>query len=162
MNDRFNFRFGVTISHYDENDEDIETTIICETEAVFDDGTVGVCKETLENVITSLHLSKERERTLWNALYEYERIEDWFVLDPYFIEQCTGLKDKNGKLIYEGDLIRSPNNSNLLEVIWEKGVWQTKEYREKGMHEQFLYILATEYGVEIVGNIHENKELLND
>lgn len=82
--------------------------------------------------------------------------------DQWIVEQCTGLKDKNGKLIYEGDLIKSPNNINVLEVLWEKGVWQTKEYRKNGMNEQFLYILATKYGVEIIGNIHENPELLKE
>ena len=163
MNDRFNFRFGVTISHYDENDEDIETTIICKTEAIFGDGAVGVCKETLENVITSLHLSKERERTLWNALYEYERIEDWFVLDQDFIEQCTGLKDKNGKLIYEGDIMEHRiylGNPELYVVKWSESVngWV---YQEAKNSLKTSYIL-TEFTDSIIGNIHENPELLKE
>lgn len=77
--------------------------------------------------------------------------------DEVVLEQCTGLKDKNGKLIYEGDLIKSPNNSNLLEVIWEESSWHTKEYKPNWKNELILDSLVAFYGVEIVGNIHEKE-----
>lgn len=82
-----------------------------------------------------------------------ELLED----DQWIVEQCTGLKDKNGKLIYEGDLIKSTNNSNLLEVIWEESSWHTKEYRPNGENELILDSLVAFYCVEIVGNIHEKE-----
>lgn len=74
-------------------------------------------------------------------------------------EQCTGLSDKNGKLIYEGDLIKSPNNSHKLTVIrMENGVYGCKEHRFNGVWEMNLYDLIKHYGVEIIGNIHEQPE----
>ena len=157
MTDRFKFRCGITISHYDEDGNDIETLLLVNNVTIYDDGEVGFNRESLKEAVKKKKLSGEEERTLWNSLDEYEVFEDWYQMPADFIEQCTGLKDKHGKLIYEHDLIKSPNNNNLLEVVWEKGVWQTKEYRKKGMHELFLYILATGYEIEIVGNIHEKE-----
>lgn len=87
---------------------------------------------------------------------------DLLVDGEWIPEQCTGLKDKNGNLIYEGDLIKEPSNSHNLKVIWENGAWQTEEYRKNGRREQLLYCLVNCYGVEIVGNIHENPELLEE
>lgn len=106
------------------------------------------------------------------SYWDWEEIQDdWeqmgyfstaFRQDHWTCEQFTGLYDKNGKEIYEGDLIKSPSNSHLLKVVWENGAWQTIEYRKGGNHEQLLYCLVNCYGVDLVSNIHENKELLND
>lgn len=95
----------------------------------------------------------------WEELGYFDAI---FREDHYKCEQCTGFKDENEKFIYEGDLIRCKNNSCLLEVIWEDGAWQTKEYRENGLHELPLSELVSGYGVSVISNIHRVPKVLKD
>jgi hypothetical protein len=74
-------------------------------------------------------------------------------------EQCTGLKDKNGNLIYEGDIVKS-STGVMGTIIWRQGKLQLRgRFRGK----RFSYDMTDNRGplMEVIGNIHENPELLD-
>ena len=48
--------------------------------------------------------------------YEYE-------VDPATVGQCTGLEDKNGKLIFEGDIVKGHNEYEISDVVYRDGIW---------------------------------------
>ena len=81
------------------------------------------------------------------------------------IGQCTGLRDKSGTLIFEGDIIRqiheSPDVDNFTGVVsWhehEHG-WQI-DTRKPGEYMEYIGYAGDMY--EIIGNIHEHKNILD-
>lgn len=85
--------------------------------------------------------------------------------DRLIIEQCTGLKDKNGKLVYEGDIVSTilSNGSKFIHMIrWHNGKF-VADYGCRH-HEEFEdYCSICQEWIEkkeVIGNIHENPELL--
>lgn len=74
--------------------------------------------------------------------------------------QFTGLKDKNGKEIYEGDVILSENFNSTHLVIWGPRIQATVIRHQAGWPPQYL---DCEYaGWKVIGNIYENPELIKE
>ena len=78
--------------------------------------------------------------------------------DDYILMQCTGLKDKNGKLIYEGDILRREENGWCARVWWDN---DSIGFRA-GLPSMPGWFISPDYFRcnENIGNIYENPELL--
>ena len=86
-------------------------------------------------------------------------------VDKCTICQCTGLKDKNGKLIWENDIVKDKNN-NFYIAIWWNDYYQYCWVCIKSIIEIFvgskrdLWVIVENSEIEIIGNIFDNPELL--
>ena len=88
--------------------------------------------------------------------------EDWISVDPETVGQYTGLKDKNGKKIFEGDIIGTDIARPYLIVEFRDGCFMFNcNDGGKDYYDIMLPILEeaqTEYKYgEVIGNIHDNK-----
>lgn len=73
------------------------------------------------------------------------------------IMQCTGLKDKNAKLIYEGDILRRDKKRGHETKIVQ---WESKHFCNAGWNIGPKLGYRDITGWEIIGNIHQTPELI--
>lgn len=103
-----------------------------------------------------------------NVDYSEEVFGNFLNNDSYVVEQSTGLKDVNGVDIYEGDLVREVSEYDDDDmVIYEIVYNETSNYPAfdlKGWRGEMNGIseLSLTIGIEVVGNIHQNMDLLEE
>ena len=94
------------------------------------------------------------------------------------VMQCTGLKDKNGKLIYEGDIVKYAEfdwtdfsfkdwETEIAQVVWGNTydnyypAFDLKDTDFDGTN-AFAYLFNEGWTIEVIGNIYQNPELLEE
>ena len=84
-----------------------------------------------------------------------------FAVEEESVGQWTGVKDKDGKGIYEGDVIGGSNGSINCREWTFKRVIRWDENRQEFNTPLWRHMDRTHY-YNVIGNIYENKELLED
>ena len=88
---------------------------------------------------------------------------EFIEVDGESVCQCTGLKDKNGKLIWENDIMvahlddRFPEDATYTRVVWNNNGFCTKE---QGSEDIFPLDKFDQDNFEVCGNLFDNQELL--
>lgn len=108
----------------------------------------GKREDTGEWVFGNLFVSDTDRRTY--ILAGSRRVTIEWEVDPYTIGQYTGRKDKNGKEIFEGDILKL-NTGKPHIIVFKCGSFQ--------LTDTAIPICFSE-NFEIIGNIHDNQELV--
>lgn len=106
--------------------------------------------------ISSEDVDEARLRLIsWNCA-EWRAYE----VDTDTICQCTGLKDKNVKMIWDNDIVNTQYGKAI--VVWDKSEWRIKWIDDvvwrKDLH---FWVTENTYGVEVIGNKFDNPDLIS-
>lgn len=120
----------------------------------------GKCLDNGEQVDGFVLFSEDKSEAVIAKLTATESVCEY--VDPDTVGQFTGLHDKNGKEIYEGDIIieklrRARKDGERLVICFDDF-----EYKGKNVNgaTTSLSLLVEYHTIEVIGNIHDNPELL--
>lgn len=120
--------------------------------------------EWVEGFYTCFNGDEHRIYTGYSETDCGDHYPDWFNVLPETVEQFTGLTDKKGKRIFEGDIVDveydiqyvgvAAERIGLFVVVFDDGCFM-KQKKDGGL---FHFIPSDK--CEVVGNIHDNPELM--
>ena len=111
--------------------------------------------------VKALVFEKDKTRCVCGYSFDFY-LED----ENATIMQSTGLKDKNGREIFEGDILACKTDDEVinLNIFWDEEhalfMFESKKYNEQEPLAELVE--DNTYPFEIIGNIYENRELLED
>lgn len=114
-------------------------------------------KEWVYGYYANCHGADLEEHTTGHFIVEYP--DKWHEIYTDTVGQYTGLCDRNGAKIFEGDIVQR-NKKETFEIKWDRGGFCSSaksSCTESG--ELFLPLIRIEE-MEVIGNVHENKKLL--
>ena len=173
MQDRFKFRAGFTVSYIDDNENDRDIQLFIKGYFSVDCGGAGIVvhSNVIDEALNDTDLSlTEKKSVIKNLETNYcENDEYWFIDNLDFLEQSTSLKDKNGKLIYEGDIVEQEGNFYKVIFSYDNvascgccidkfsgcGFVMEDKYGSRGDLDSYSEL-------KIIGNIHKNPDLLEN
>lgn len=178
MDDRFKFICGVDVSYYSDDGDDKDVIVWFEPDSVTKYGEVGFDFDIIKNELKKLKLSQHEFNTAVDFIASnYETsIQDWCVADPRHLFQCTGKKDKNGKLIFEKDIVKITDKSTRTEPFIGVVEYTKTASFEANCNGFFMFLhdpktkdnisyvekvfCSSLREIEVIGNIYETPNLL--
>lgn len=122
-----NFRAYITSTVCRDTEEEKEVGFYVENVAVYSDGSIGFSRDDLIDALNPLDITQAQQDEIIQDIEDnsYFNEYDWFSIEFGIVEQFTGLYDRLHNPIYEGDWLRTADNTYCY-VVREGGFWAVK------------------------------------
>lgn len=112
------------------------------------------------DIVSAVETINFHEKTV--EVFFYDNLDNVpFNFDEVEFIYNTGLKDKNGTSIFVGDIVKTEiRNKVYLKVVGKSDICNAVVFKNENYSS--LFFVSDEKNVEVIGNIYENKDLLED